>query len=149
MLCLKNAPKMRNFRLSIFVPTLTRKKEGYQKTKTNVRSYNVSSIQNHFIWFSSFSTSGAFDWKPKPIRTHQRTITRDRFLDFFLFKRSTRSIGARTKVMGRKIFKRALINYCFHKQKVTVFSSHNMYVDEFRGDPLFKTARKYINKRNG
>ena len=24
-----------------------------------------------------------------------------------------------------------------------------MYVDEFRGDPLFKTARKYINKRNG
>ena len=43
----------------------------------------------------------------------------------------TRNIGARTKVMGRKN------------------SLHNMYVNEFRGDPLFKTARKYINERNG
>ena len=60
----------------------------------------------------------------------------------------TRSIGARTKVMGRKNFQES-INYCFHKQKVTVFSLHNMYVDEFRGDPLLKTARKYIHKRNG
>ena len=62
----------------------------------------------------------------------------------------TRNIGARTKVMGRKNFHES-INYCFHKQKVTVYSLHNMYmyVDEFRGDPLFKTPRKYINKRNG
>ena len=44
--------------------------------------------------------------------------------------------------MGRKKFQES-INYCFHKQKVT---DCNMYVDEFRGDPLFKTARKYINK---
>ena len=47
--------------------------------------------------------------------------------------------------MGRKNFQES-INYCFHKQKVTVYFLHNMYVDEFRGDPLFKTARKYINK---
>ena len=47
------------------------------------------------------------------------------------------------KLWAEKISKRAL------KQKVTVYSLHNMYVDEFRGDPLFKTARKYINKRNG
>ena len=61
-----------------------------------------------------------------------------------LKKSYTRNIGARTKVMGRKQFQES-INYCFHKQKVAV----NMYVDEFRGDPLFKTARKYLNKRNG
>ena len=64
----------------------------------------------------------------------------------------TRNIGARTKVMGRKNFQES-INFCFHKQKVTVYSLHNMtpnmHVDDFRGDPLFKTARKYINKRNG
>ena len=60
----------------------------------------------------------------------------------------TRNIGARTKVMGRKNFQES-INYCFHKQKVTVYCLHNMYVNEFRGDPLFKTARKYINERNG
>ena len=59
--------------------------------------------------------------------------------------KKTRNIGARTKVMGRKNFQES-INYCFYKQKVTVYSLHNMYVDEFRGDPLFKTARKYINK---
>ena len=40
----------------------------------------------------------------------------------------TRNIGARTKVMGRKNFQES-INYCFHKQKVTVYSLHNMYVD--------------------
>ena len=48
----------------------------------------------------------------------------------------TRNIGARTKVMGRKNFQESI------KQKVTVYSLHNMYVDEFRGDPLIKTARK-------
>ena len=52
------------------------------------------------------------------------------------------------KLWAEKNFQES-INYCFNKQKVTVYSLHNMYVDEFRGDPLFKTARKYINKRNG
>ena len=40
--------------------------------------------------------------------------------------------------MGRKKFQES-INYCFRKQKVTVYSLHNMYVGEFRGDPLFKS----------
>ena len=39
--------------------------------------------------------------------------------------------------MGRKNFQESI-----NKQKVTVYSLHNMYVDEFRGDPLFKTERK-------
>ena len=50
------------------------------------------------------------------------------------------------KLWAEKNSNRALIIVSI---KVTVYSLHNMYVDEFRGDPLFKTARKYINNRNG
>ena len=52
--------------MSIFDPTLTRQIESNQKTKTDVHNYNVSNTQIHLIWFSSFSTLGAFLWKPKP-----------------------------------------------------------------------------------
>ena len=54
----------------------------------------------------------------------------------------TRNIGARTKVMGRR-------NHCLHKQNVSLaYKLDNGKITvEFRGDPLFKNARKYINKK--
>ena len=61
VLCLKQyAPKMITFRISILTPTLTRKIENNRKTNTDGHNYNVSSIQAHFIWFSSFNTFQSF-----------------------------------------------------------------------------------------
>ena len=74
---LKNAPKMSNFRIIISTPTLTRKIENNQKTKTDVHNYNVSSIKIHLIGFSKLRTFGAFVRKPKPEENLQRQITRD------------------------------------------------------------------------
>ena len=54
-------------------------------------------------------------------------------VDIFIVKRANGQIIMTnkkhwcTKVMGRKNFQES-INYCFHKQKVTVYSLHNMYV---------------------
>ena len=65
--CLKKMPQkwaLLEYRFS--TPTLTRKIKIIKKTKTDVHNYNVSSIQIHLIWFSSFSTFGDFVWKPKP-----------------------------------------------------------------------------------
>ena len=46
---------MNTFWISIFDPPLTRKTKNNQKTKTDVHNYNISSIEIHLIWFSSFS----------------------------------------------------------------------------------------------
>ena len=59
-------------------PILTRKKGHNQKAKTDVHNDNVCSIQIRFNYFSNFRTSRGFVRKQKPIKTHQRAITRDR-----------------------------------------------------------------------
>ena len=77
----KNSPKKWElFECQFSTPTLTRKIQNNQKTKTNVHNYNASSIQIHLIWFSSFNTFRAFVRKPKPEKNLQRVITRDRKL---------------------------------------------------------------------
>ena len=68
------------FECRFSTPTLTRKIEYNQKTKTNVHNYNASGIQIHLIWFSSFSPFGAFVRKPKPENILQRAINPDRKL---------------------------------------------------------------------
>ena len=61
---LKKCPQNGHF----LTPTLTRKIENNQKTKTDVLNYNVSSIQIHLIWFSSFSIFGVFSGNQSPIK---------------------------------------------------------------------------------
>ena len=58
---------MSTFQISIFVPF---------PNSNYVHNWNVSSIQIDLIWFSSFSTFGAFVRKPKPEKTLQRAATR-------------------------------------------------------------------------
>ena len=60
----------------------------------------------------------------------------------------TRNIGARTKVMGRRNFQESII-VSINKTCLKHINWTMGKTVEFRGDPLFKTARKYINKRNG
>lgn len=59
-------PKWAHFECEFSTPTLTRKTENNQKTKSYVHNYNVFCIQ--LIWFDSLALalSDPLSWKPKP-----------------------------------------------------------------------------------
>ena len=76
-----NASKNEHFSNIDFWPLSSLvKSEKNKKTKTDLHNYNASGIQIHLIWFSSFSTFGAFVRKLKPEKNLQRAITRDQKL---------------------------------------------------------------------
>ena len=70
VLCLKIAPKNVHFSNFDFRPLPSLVKSKIIIKKPDVHNYNVSSIKIHLIWFSSFSTFGAFVRKPK----HEKKI---------------------------------------------------------------------------
>ena len=71
----KMPQKLALFEYRFSTPTLSRKIENNQKTKTDVHNFIASGIQIHLIWFSSFNTFGAVVRKPP--KNLQRAITRD------------------------------------------------------------------------
>ena len=63
--------KLALFEYRFSIPTLTRKLENNQKTKTDVHNFNAFGIQIHLILFSSLNTFGDFVRKPKPGKNYK------------------------------------------------------------------------------